>query len=103
MAKKKEEVTETVEDNATGKTEVKSKPKNTGRVKKQEPPKDASLLVEKTLLDCIDELEDSSFIFEKLVKHGYYQQYKEERELRKQNRFIPPSITVEEFNKIMED
>ena len=106
MAKKKEEeIIETIEDNTTEKTEVKSKPTKTSKAQKkqQTPKKEEEVVVKKTLLECIDELEDSTLIFEKLVQHNLYQQYKEERELRKQDRFIPPTINVDEFKRLMED
>lgn len=105
MARKKEEEPIT-EDNTTEKTEVKSKPTKTSKAQKTQPtPKkeEEEVVVKKTLLECIDELEDSTLIFEKLVKHNLYQQYKEERELRKQDRFIPPTINVDEFKRLMED
>lgn len=99
MAKKKDEEVE--ETSTTSKKEVKSKPKK--EVKTETPTINVEDNTVKTLLDWIDECEDSSFIFEKLMKHGYYQQYKTERELRKQDKFIPPKVTRSEFNRIMED
>ena len=87
MAKKKQKEEEEVPVEETPVDE--SKPK-----KVEEKP------VKKTLIDLIDEMEDSTLIFEKLMEHGYYNQYKNELRLKEQGRFVAPSMTVEEFNKI---
>lgn len=100
MAKKninnEKEVIEEKETQETNTSNEKEKPKPSRKVE----DKKEKTIVKRTLLDLIDEMEDTSLIFEKLMRHGYYKQYKQERKLKEQGYNITPSITKEEFEKI---
>ena len=85
---------------------IASEQKGEGKPKKVNPKKETKTKiveesVKRTLLDLIDNMEDSSLIFEKLMRHGYYEQYQEERDLKNKGYKITPTITKEEFEKII--